>query len=105
MTPPSQSRDGTAIAIPTVKQHLASLRMLFDWPITGQVIDADPAAAVCAQPRREEGGKRPSSKPTRPPQIKGSPRGITPVRKSRSEWHSVKRKLQIAKELSQESPC
>jgi hypothetical protein len=36
MTPPSQSRDGTAFAIPTVKQHLASLRMLFDWLITGR---------------------------------------------------------------------
>ena len=48
MTPPSQSRDGTAIAIaiPTVKQHLASLRMLFDWLITGQVIDANPTAVV-----------------------------------------------------------
>jgi site-specific recombinase XerC len=50
MTSPSQSRDGTVIAIPTVKQHLASLRMLFDWLITGQVIDANPAAAVRAAP-------------------------------------------------------
>ena len=33
---------------PTVKQHLASLRMLFDWLIIGQVIDANPAAAVRA---------------------------------------------------------
>src|SRR3982751_1444455 len=33
-------------ATPTVKQHLASLRMLFDWLITGQVLDANPAAAV-----------------------------------------------------------
>ena len=48
MTPPSQGRDGTAIAIPTVKQHLASLRMLFDWLITGQVIDANPTAAFRA---------------------------------------------------------
>ena len=46
MTPPSQGRDGTAFAIPTVKQHLASLRMLFDWLITGQVIDANPTASV-----------------------------------------------------------
>jgi len=30
------------------RQHLASLRMLFDWLITGQVIDANPAAAVRA---------------------------------------------------------
>ena len=31
---------------PTVKQHLAALRMLFDWPVTGQVIDVNPAHAV-----------------------------------------------------------
>jgi site-specific recombinase XerD len=33
---------------PTVKQHLASLRMLFDWLITGQIIEINPAAAVKA---------------------------------------------------------
>ena len=44
MTPPSQGRDGTVIAFPTVKQHLASLRMLFAWLITGQVFDANPTA-------------------------------------------------------------
>ena len=61
MTPPSQSRDGTAIAIaiPTVKQHLASLRMLFDWLITGQVIDANPTAVVRTQARRESGRASP----------------------------------------------
>jgi site-specific recombinase XerD len=31
---------------PTVKQHLACLRMLFDWLVTGQVIPANPAHAV-----------------------------------------------------------
>jgi len=31
---------------PTVKQHLASLRMLFDWLIVGQVVEMNPAAAV-----------------------------------------------------------
>jgi len=38
----------TLASTPTVKQHLASLRMLFDWLITGQVTDANPAAAVRA---------------------------------------------------------
>jgi site-specific recombinase XerD len=33
-------------APPTVKQHLAALRMLFDWLVTGHVIDANPAHAV-----------------------------------------------------------
>ena len=33
-------------AKPTVKQHLAALRMLFDWLVTGHVIDANPATSV-----------------------------------------------------------
>lgn len=31
---------------PTVKQHLAALRMLFDWLVTGQIIETNPAASV-----------------------------------------------------------
>ena len=31
---------------PTVKQHLAALRMLFDWLVTGHIIDTNPAHAV-----------------------------------------------------------
>jgi site-specific recombinase XerD len=34
------------LAPPTVKQHLAALRMLFDWLVTGHVIEANPAHAV-----------------------------------------------------------
>jgi site-specific recombinase XerD len=33
-------------AAPTVKQHLACIRMLFDWPVTGQVILSNPAHSV-----------------------------------------------------------
>jgi site-specific recombinase XerD len=33
-------------APPTIKQHLAALRMLFDWLVTGHVIDTNPAHAV-----------------------------------------------------------
>jgi site-specific recombinase XerD len=33
-------------AKPTVKQHLAALRMLFDWLVTGHVIDSNPATSV-----------------------------------------------------------
>ena len=36
-------------ATPTVKQHLAALRMLFDWLIVGQIIDANPAAVRTAK--------------------------------------------------------
>lgn len=31
---------------PTVKQHLAAIRMLFDWLVTGQVVPANPASSV-----------------------------------------------------------
>jgi integrase/recombinase XerD len=34
------------VAPPTVKQHLAALRMLFDWLVTGHVLDVSPAHAV-----------------------------------------------------------
>ncbi|MDG3008315.1 phage integrase N-terminal SAM-like domain-containing protein [Paludisphaera mucosa] len=31
---------------PTVKQHLAAIKMLLDWMVTGQVIPTNPAASV-----------------------------------------------------------
>src|SRR5580658_6196067 len=33
-------------AAPTVKQHLAAIRRLFDWLVTGQVIPMNPASSV-----------------------------------------------------------
>ena len=37
---------GQRLAKPSVKQHLAAIRMLFDWLVVGQVITANPAAPV-----------------------------------------------------------
>ncbi len=37
---------GAVVSKPTVKQHLAAIRMLFDWLVTGQVIPTNPAHAV-----------------------------------------------------------
>lgn len=34
------------LAAPTVKQHLACIRMLFDWLVTSQVMPSNPAHAV-----------------------------------------------------------
>ena len=31
---------------PTVKQHLAAIRMLFDWLLTGHIVETNPAHAV-----------------------------------------------------------
>ncbi len=56
----------------TVKQHLASLRMLFDWLITGQVIDANPAAAVRAAKHIVKRGKTPVLKADEARELLGS---------------------------------
>jgi integrase/recombinase XerD len=37
---------GKRRSAPTVKQHLACIRMLFDWLVTGQVVPSNPAHAV-----------------------------------------------------------
>ena len=38
-------------AKPTVKQHLATIRMLFDWLVVGQVVDANPAGHAVRGPK------------------------------------------------------
>src|SRR6202012_605549 len=37
---------GNDFSKPTVKQHLAAIRMLFDWLVTGQIVATNPAHAV-----------------------------------------------------------
>ena len=37
---------GRTVSKPTVKQHLATMRMLFDWLVVGQVVAVNPAASV-----------------------------------------------------------
>ena len=44
---------------PTVKQHLAAIRRLFDWLIVGQVIDQNPAAPVRGPKHIVKKGKTP----------------------------------------------
>lgn len=44
---------------PTVKQHLAAIRMLFDWLIVGQIVEQNPAAAVCEPKHVVKKGKTP----------------------------------------------
>src|ERR1700684_1320944 len=36
----------TRLAAPSVKQHLAAIRMLFDWLVVGQIIAVNPASPV-----------------------------------------------------------
>jgi site-specific recombinase XerD len=44
---------------PTVKQHLAALRMLFDWLVVGRVIDVNPAHVVRGPKHVVKKGKTP----------------------------------------------
>lgn len=50
---------GTRYAVPTVKQHLAALSMLFDWLVVGQVIPFNPAASVKSPRHVVRQGKTP----------------------------------------------
>jgi site-specific recombinase XerD len=44
---------------PTVKQHLAAIRMLFDWLVTGHVIAVNPATSVHGPKHVVKRGKTP----------------------------------------------
>lgn len=46
-------------AAPTVKQNLATVRMLFDWLITGQIVEINPAQAVRGPKHVVKKGKTP----------------------------------------------
>jgi site-specific recombinase XerD len=50
---------GTRLARPSVKQHLAAIRMLFDWLVVGQVIASNPAAPVRGPKYTVKKGKTP----------------------------------------------
>ena len=49
----------TTAAKPTVKQHLAAIRMLFDWLVVGQVLAINPAHAVRGPKHVVKRGKTP----------------------------------------------
>ncbi len=48
-----------AYAAPTVKQHLAAIRMLFDWLVLGQLIAMNPASSVRGPKHSVKIGKTP----------------------------------------------
>src|SRR5918998_4235367 len=50
---------GKQYSAPTVKQHLAAVRMLFDWLVVRQVIEINPAAAVRGPKHVVKRGKTP----------------------------------------------
>ena len=50
---------GPGLSKPSVKQHLAALRMLFDWLVVGHVIEQNPAHAVRGPKHSQKKGKTP----------------------------------------------
>jgi integrase/recombinase XerD len=48
---------GKLRSAPTVKQHLACIRMLFDWLVAGQVLASNPAHAVWGRVTRSSGAQ------------------------------------------------
>ena len=48
-----------ALSAPSVKQHLAALRMLFDWLVVGQVLPFNPASSVRGPKHIVKSGKTP----------------------------------------------
>ena len=50
---------GTIYASPTVKQHLAAIRMCFDWLVVGQILPTNPASAVRGPKHVVKRGKTP----------------------------------------------
>lgn len=50
---------GKKIAKPSVKQHLAAIRMLFDWFVVGQVVPINPASSVRGPSYVTKKGKTP----------------------------------------------
>lgn len=55
------------MAKPSVKQHLAAIRMLFDWMVTGGLMPFNPAAAVRGPKYVIKKGKTPVLKPEESP--------------------------------------
>jgi site-specific recombinase XerD len=51
--------EGPGLSRPSVKQHLAALRMLFDWLVVGHVLDVNPAHAVRGPKYSQKKGKTP----------------------------------------------
>lgn len=54
---------GRSRSKPTVKQHLAAVRMLFDWLVVGQVLPANPASSVRGPTHVVKRGKTPVLSP------------------------------------------
>jgi site-specific recombinase XerC len=67
------------LSAPTVKQHLAAIRHLFDWPVTGQIVPHNPAASVRGPSHTAKKGKTPELDATEARQLLDSIDVTTPI--------------------------
>jgi site-specific recombinase XerC len=67
------------LSAPTVKQHLAAIRHLFDWLVTGQVVPHNPAASVRGPSHTTREGKTPVLDATEARQLLDSIDVSTPI--------------------------
>jgi len=67
------------LSAPTVKQHLAAIRHLFDWLVTGQVMPHNPASSVRGPSHTARPGRTPVLEPTEARQLLDSIDATTPI--------------------------
>ena len=72
-------RQTQTLSAPTVKQHLAAIRHLFDWLVTGQVVPHNPAASVRGPSHTARKGKTPVLDATEARQLLDSIDVSTPI--------------------------
>jgi site-specific recombinase XerD len=76
----------TSNTAPTVKQHLAAIRMLFDWLVIGQVIPSNPAAPVRGPKHVVKKGKTPVLSGEQAADLLKSIRVVVKDETTGSEW-------------------
>uniref|UniRef100_UPI0035573776 tyrosine-type recombinase/integrase n=1 Tax=Caballeronia sordidicola TaxID=196367 RepID=UPI0035573776 len=72
-------RQTQTLSAPTVKQHLAAIRHLFDWLVIGQVVPHNPAASVRGPSHTTRKGKTPVLDATEARQLLDSIDVSTPI--------------------------
>ena len=68
-----------SLSRPSIKQHLAALKMLFDWLVVGQVIPFNPAQNVRGPKHSQKKGKTPVLNPDEARTLLDSIEGDTPI--------------------------
>jgi site-specific recombinase XerC len=62
--------------LPIVKQELAAIRHLFDWVVTGHIVDVNPAASVRGPRHVVRSGTTPVLDPAEARRLPASERGL-----------------------------